>query len=276
MLHAHMAAAFAHGLIEIVAAGLGAEKSQIILAKAPHVFGGERHLRHGHEIEPAQLHEGALGLGIEGADGFQRIAEKVEADGLRQARRIEIENPAALGIFAGLAHGGGAQEAVGLEPAHEIVHVHGIAGGGGEAFARHPFARGHALHQAIDGDAENTRPVGGGARPGEAREHGHAARGDRSIGRDAIIGLAIPGGEFQRLDVGRGEGQHLHEGAGALPIARHMHEGDGAILRGAGEHAREIGGHHRVEAIGDGGQGEGSALGEMIGGAFEVSHALRR
>ena len=33
---------------------------------------------------------------------------------------------------------------------------------------------------------------------------------------------------------------------------------------------------HRIEAIGDGGQGEGSALGEMIGGAFEVGHALRR
>ena len=276
MLHAHVSAAFADGFIEIVAARLGTEEGKIILAKTAHVFGGERHLRHGHQIEPAQLHEGALGLGIEGADGLQRIAEEVEADGLRQARRIEIENAAALGVFAGLAHGGGAQEAVGLEPAHEIIHVDGIAGGGGEAFARHPFARGHPLHQAIDGDAENARPVGGGTRARQTRQHGHAARGHRSIGRDAIIGLAIPGGELQRLDVGRGEGQHLHEGAGALSIARHMHEGDGAILRGAGEHAREIGGHHRVEAIGDGGQGERSALGELIGGAFEVGHALRR
>ena len=41
----------------------------------------------GHEVEGAQRADGALGLRIEGADRFERVAEEVEADRVGQARR---------------------------------------------------------------------------------------------------------------------------------------------------------------------------------------------
>jgi hypothetical protein len=49
-----------------------------------------------------------------------------------------------------------------------------------------------------------------------------------------------------------------------------MNERDGTIFGGAREHAGEIGGHNGIETIGDGGKGEGSALGELLCGALQI------
>ena len=69
-----------------------------------------------HQIEPAQLRFAALRLRIEGADRLQRVAEKIEPHRHVHARRKKIENAAAHRVFAGLAHGRGAGEAVELQP----------------------------------------------------------------------------------------------------------------------------------------------------------------
>ena len=83
----------------------------------------------------------ALGLGVEGADRFQRIAEEVETHGLVEAGREEIENAAAHGIFAGLAHGRGARIAVVLEPGDDRIHRHDLAGRDRERLRRDRIAR---------------------------------------------------------------------------------------------------------------------------------------
>ena len=54
----------------------------------------------------------ALGLGVEGADRFQRVAEQVEADRLLGARREDVDHAAADGELAALGDGRGAHVAV--------------------------------------------------------------------------------------------------------------------------------------------------------------------
>ena len=57
-----------------------------------------------HQVKRAQLAGRALRFGIKGADRFQRVAKKIEPEGLGHSRRKEIEDAAAHGIFARVAH----------------------------------------------------------------------------------------------------------------------------------------------------------------------------
>ena len=105
MLHAGVAAAFAHRCIEHVVGRGRAERRDIAGAEQPDGVAGELELRHRHEIERAQLGVGALGFRIETADQFQRVAEKIEPHRLVHAGREQIDDAAAHGIVAGFAHG---------------------------------------------------------------------------------------------------------------------------------------------------------------------------
>ena len=78
MLHAGMAAALAHRMIEEIIGPGRAERLHIAEAEALDGFGGQLKLGHRDEIEAAQLVGRALALGIEAADGLQRVAEKIE------------------------------------------------------------------------------------------------------------------------------------------------------------------------------------------------------
>ena len=104
-----MAAALAHGLVQHVV-GLGrAERRDIAGAEFADRVGGELEFGDRHEIERAHLHHGALRLGIEAADGFQRVAEEIEPHRQVHARREQVEDAAAHRVVAGLAHRRGAR-----------------------------------------------------------------------------------------------------------------------------------------------------------------------
>ena len=68
VLHAGMAAALAHRLVQQVLGIGGAERRDIAGAEFADRVGGELELGDRHEIERAHLHHGALGLRIEAAD----------------------------------------------------------------------------------------------------------------------------------------------------------------------------------------------------------------
>ena len=70
VLHAGMAAAFAHGCVENVIRTRGAEGRHIAGAEFADGVGGELEFGDRHEIEPAHVHHAALVLGIEAADGL--------------------------------------------------------------------------------------------------------------------------------------------------------------------------------------------------------------
>ena len=139
VLHAGGAAAFADRLVEHVVGRGGAEGRDIAGAEQPDGVGGELELGHRHEVERAQLGGGALRLRIEHADRFQRVAEEIEPHRIAHAGREQIDDAAADGVVAGLAHGAGAGEAVELEPLGDARHGEEIAGRGRRAIAAPAF-----------------------------------------------------------------------------------------------------------------------------------------
>ena len=86
VLHAGIAAAFADGLIQRIVGSGRAELRGIGHAEAADGLGDQLEFRDRHQIERAHVEQRALGLGIEGADRFQGVAEEVEAHGLVRAR----------------------------------------------------------------------------------------------------------------------------------------------------------------------------------------------
>ena len=155
MLHPDMAAALAHRVVELIVGRRRPEGFHIAQAETPDGLGGELELGDRNQIERMQLIGGALALGIEAADRFQRVAEEVEPHRLGHAGRIEIDDAAAHRIVARLAHGGGAGKAVELEPARDAAHVEHVAGGDGERLGGDEIARRHALERRIDGGQQH-------------------------------------------------------------------------------------------------------------------------
>jgi hypothetical protein len=270
MLEAGIAAALADRLVEPVVASRRAEPGDVALAEAADALGRELHLRDRHEIERAELSDRALRLGIERADRFERVAEKVEAHWAGEAGRVKVDDAAAHGVFARVAHRARAQKAVHLEPGDELVHVDHVAGRGGERFRRDPRARRHALQNGVDGGRKQARALLRRARAGEARQGRHALRRDDGVRRDAVVRLAIPGRERQHLDLRRDEAERVLQDLLALPVARHMHQRGGA-LRDRIERARQVGDHEGVETVRNAGERQAVAPFQGLESAGELS-----
>ena len=210
MLDAARAAALANRLVERVVGRGRAEGGDIAGAEQADGVGGELEFRHRHEIERAQLSRRALGFRVEGTDRFQRVAEKVEPHGFRHAGREQIDDAAADGVFAGLAHGRGAVETVELKPFGDPGHGNDIAGRGRKRLMRQGLARRHALEHGIDGCKQDRRALA----PLDARkprQRRHALRHHAGVRRHAIVRQAIPGREFQHLDLGREESKRARQ-----------------------------------------------------------------
>ena len=151
MFHAGMAAAFANGFIEQIVALRRAEGRDIAHAKAADGFGDELEFRDRNQIERPHVEQRALGFRVEGTDQFEAVAEEVESHGLVETGRKQIEDAAAHGVFAGLAHGRRTVVAIVLQPGDDRVHRHDMAGRYRQRLRRHHLARWHALHDGIDG-----------------------------------------------------------------------------------------------------------------------------
>ncbi len=222
--------------------GLGAEQADVFLAEALDRLAGDRRFIDRHEVERPQLPGGALAFRVEGANGLQNVAEKVEPHRGRKAWRIEIDNAAAQGIFAALANSRCAQKTVGFEPERQGVEIDGGAGRGRKALGRHLLERRHALGQRGDGGDEQARFFERGARARQPRQRRHALRRDGRRRRHAIIRLAVPGREFEDFRFRRREGKGFAEGAQTLAVARHMDQSARPRLPGPGRRAEKIGG----------------------------------
>ena len=263
MLDAGRAAALAHRFVEHVVGRGGAEGRHIAGAEQPDGLAGELEFGHRHEIERAQFGRGALGLRIEGADRFQRIAEKIEPHRLGHSGREQIDDAAADRVFAGFTHGRGADEAVELEPFGDPGHGEQIAGRGGERLARQRLARRQALENGVDGGEHNGGPLAAlDAR--KARQRHHALRHRAGMRRHAVIGQAVPGREFQHLDVGREKAERARKRRHARTIAADHRQADRRRGRAGSDRAREIGQHQPFGAIGHAGEKERPARREPL------------
>ncbi len=250
VLHAGITAALGDGGVEHVVRTGGAERRHIAGAEGADRVARELEFGHRHEIERAQLGTGALRLRIEAADGFQRVAEKIEPHRLAHAGREQVENAAAHCVIAWLAHRRGAIEAVEIEPLHDAGHRQEISGRGGERLPRHDLARRHALQDGVDG-GEHHGGLGAGLDAGEPRQRRHALGHHGGVRRHAIVGQAIPGGEFQDFGVRREKRDRAVQHRHARAVAADHGRADGRRLVAGRDGTGEIGYHQAFGAIGD-------------------------
>src|SRR5680860_1582107 len=155
-LHALMLMAGGDRLVERVVAFDRSEQLHITLAEGAADVGGQRHLAHRQEIQGIKPRLGPLGFRIEGAHGFQRVAEEVEAHRLAAGRK-KIEDATAHGVLARVRHRAGAAIARGLEALDEPVHAHDTAGLEFQAGAGDERRRRHALQHGVDGGQQHQR-----------------------------------------------------------------------------------------------------------------------
>ena len=264
MLHAGGAAALAHCLVEHVVGAGGAELRDIAGAEQADGLGRELEFRHGHEVERAQLLGRALGFRIEAADRLQRVAEEIEPHRRRHAGGEQIDDAAAHRIVARLAHGGGAVEAVELEPLRDPRHRQEVSRRRRKRLAGDHLARRHALQDGVDGRERDCRALAP-LDAGEARERGHALRHHPRMRRHAVVRQAIPGGKFQHLDVGREEGKRAGERGHALAVAADHSEADRWRRPAGGDGPRQIREHEPFGAVGYAGEEERPASGKALG-----------
>ncbi len=175
MLHAGVAAAFADRFVEHVVGAGGTEGRHIAGAEEPDGVGRQLEFGHGHQIERAQLRGGALAFRIEAADRFQRVAEKIKPHRRVHAGREQIDDAAAHRVVAGLAHRGGAIEAVELEPGDDAAHRQHVAGRRRQRLPGDDLARRQALQDRVHGGEQHGRMVAA-LDPGESRQGDHALR----------------------------------------------------------------------------------------------------
>ena len=113
VFHADVAVAGGDGAVKrIVVAGLG-EQDPVTGTEPRNGAVVEHYLADRLQFRRFQLSGGALGGGVEGAQGLQFVTEEIEPQGLGGAGRKDIDDAAALREFAGLHHRVGAEIAVG-------------------------------------------------------------------------------------------------------------------------------------------------------------------
>ena len=159
MLHAGVAAAFAHRLVEHVIRAGRAKSRHVAGAKQADRLRGELKLRHRHQVERTQFVGGALGLRIEAADRFQRVAEEIEPHRRVHAGREQVDDAAADGVIAGFAHRRCAVEAIELEPLGDAGHRQQIAGCSRERLLANDIALRHALQNGIHRRQQDRRAL---------------------------------------------------------------------------------------------------------------------
>ena len=250
VLHAGEAAALAHRLVEKVVARRRAELGDIALAEAADGLARELEFGDRHEVERVQLVGRTLRFRIEAADRFERVAEEIEADRIVDARRIEVEYAAAHRVFARLADGGSAQIAVELEPAHDAVHGDAVAGARRQGLTRNEAARRRTLHRCVDRREQHRRLIVA-LQMGEPRQRGHAFGDDARMRRNPVVGLAVPGGEFEHGEAGSEEGDRARELRQALSIAADDDEAHRGGPRPSCNSTREIGEDEPFRPVGD-------------------------
>ena len=241
MLHARMLAAGADRLVERVLVVDGAE--QLAVARAEAGDGGlvEEQLGHRLKVDAVALLGGALGERVEGPHPVQFVAEEIEPQRLLGAGGEEIDDAAADGVLAGLAHGLGAGIAVVAQILLQPVHIQPLAdrrleGGGLEGGPRR-----HLLHHRRDGGQHDARPLGRLQQPAQGFD---APADQRRVGGNAVVGQAVPSREGQHLQRRGEEGDRFGQPGGAGIIKGDVQQ---PVLAGA---LGEVQQHANVVALG--------------------------
>ncbi len=262
MLHPGMLAPGAHGFVERIVGARRAELDAVVLPEAGDRGLVEDHLRHRRELHHGKLLGRPLRRRIEAPRAVQDVAEKVEPDRAALPRRVDVDDAAAHRVVAGLGHRRGLRETHADEEVAQGAFVHAVADAGGEGGGlqhrarRQPLGRGVERGQQDEGLRQPLR---------QRRQRRHPGGGDIGIGRDPVIGQAVPGRKCQDQRIRREEGQGRPHRLHPPVVAGDME--DGHALR---QLARD---KTRVKALGRAGQGDVVAGGHARHLAFRAAES---
>ena len=215
-------------------------------------LGRQAELARGQQVEPRQLLERALRLGVEAADAVDDVVEQVDAQRRVAAHREHVEQRAADREVARFGHLRHARVARAREPQPELLEVERLAGLQAERMAVDERAWRQALQrgrQVDDDDAAFER--------GQSRHRAQALRDDVGVRRELVVRQRLVAGEGEdRGAGGREEAEFLLETSGASaasgvttssgPRASRRGTRDVQSRRGAGQagpaQARAVGG----------------------------------
>ncbi len=200
MLHSRLATPGADRFVERIVAAGRAEGLAIARAETLDRRVVEQDFAHGAQLEAFDGAGRTLGQGIEAAQTFERVAEKIEADRLARAGRVEINDPAAHRKFARLAHRIGAEIPVVAKKTLQPVERDMPARAQCQDAAVEEAPRRHALDQRVDRRQYDQRVLL--LAFGEAGQRVDAPAGDLAIRRHTVIGQAIPGRKGQLREMG--------------------------------------------------------------------------
>ena len=194
MLHPGMAPPGADRFVERVVAADRAELLPIARAEAMDRRVVEQDLTDRAQHELVDGARRALGQRVEAAQAFQRVAEEIEADRLRRAGRVKVDDAAAHRELARLAHRVGADVAVVAEEALQPIERNAPAGPQSQHPPVEQAARRHPLHQRVDsGQHDKRRCFRAAGEPGQRID---PAAGDLTLqaasGIPTVVGLEGP------------------------------------------------------------------------------------
>ena len=267
MLHAGIPPSLADGLVQQVVRSGRSERGDISHPETSDGFGDELKFGNRNQVERTHVEQRALGFRIERPDRFQGVAEEIEPDGLVETGGKQIEDAAAHGVFAGLANRRGAIVAVVLQPCDDRVHRHHVARRDRQGLRRDDLARGHALHNGVDGREQDQRRLAAG-QTGQPRQRREPLGKDAAVRRDPIVGLAVPCRELHHRNIGREEFQRARQLLHARTIAADNGEAHGRSLPSCLglDGASEIGGDKPLRAFRDVGKRQRAAGRERVRG----------
>ena len=131
----------------------------------------------------------SLRIGIVGADGFDFVAEKLEADGQRGLPRVDVDNAAAHGVMTALRRGGNALESGLLEFGDQVGQRQALSAFQGEDVTGKFLPRRRGVSQTFGRDHDQGRLVGVKfAQCGEARRGQFGVRAAHARGGQFEVG----------------------------------------------------------------------------------------
>jgi hypothetical protein len=235
MLEALMLATGRHGLVERVVLTAGAEPLAIGAAEAGDRRFVEDDLRDRRELDPVDRLARALGVRIEAPGGVEDVAEEVEADRELRAGREDVDEPAPDGEVAGLGHRGRLREAHPREIGPQGVDVDAAADRRGEGGRSDGCARWYPLGRGVQRREKDGRTIEAFGEGGKRR---HPRRRDLGVGRDPVVGQAIPGRKGEHRQLRRKESETGAQGCDTGVIARDVDHRPGRAGDGLGEQPR--------------------------------------
>ena len=235
VLHPRMAATVGDGQINRVLGRVLAEHVSPCGAEASDRLLAQRHFGDRAQQQGAALASAALRGRIEGADGFDGVAEQVEPDRIGLTGGEDVDDSTAHRVFAGLHDGAGAAVAIGLEECGQFLRLDRTIHRQIETGAGERRAGRHALHQCVDGGQDNARALG---RIQQARQGGDAFGYQNRVRRHAVVWQAVPGGKAQHLGFRHGERQGFGQARHAGVVAGDVDDGAAVFAPALSEQER--------------------------------------